>query len=306
MRRFMMLVMVSLLTCSCMVSKSDVDTLSARVQDQDQRQRRLEGQLTSLDQELTRLLTELEGVSTPMRATQANLAADIESLRMQTATIQGQVETLQQEFNGDGQGRKDEDLAELRRMVTYLDRSVEMIAGQLAMDLGPRPDVTGDEDDSADLPGAFPPGPGIAPDEALDQAWPRVPDPAELGDPAQALYDRAMQNFQSRNYTQARDLWDEFAKTFPEHDLVANALFWQGECFYQMEDYARAVLAYQDVISKHDQSNKYPAAMLKQGASFLRLGKDRAGVLVLEDLIKKFPDQPESARAKTLLDEQGN
>lgn len=305
----LLIVLVSLLMASCVSSRSEVDTLSARVWDQEQQQRRLQGQLAALDQELTRLLTEMEGVSTPMRATQANLWAELEALRIQTATMQGQMEELQRMLQGDRSGEGGGHIADLGRQVAYLDRSVTMIASQLALDLGPRPDAT--VAGQPGLPG-LPDGPDqlvmVDPD-ALTPGRPQPPTgpapvPATADDPAQALYDLALQAFHDRNYAQAQRMWQEFATTFPQHALLSNALFWQGESFFQMEDYGQAVLAYQDVISKHPQSNKYAASMLKQGASFFRLGKDRAGVLVLEDLVNRFPDQPEAVRAKSMLDEQ--
>ncbi|GAB6060234.1 tol-pal system protein YbgF [Desulfonatronum parangueonense] len=294
------LIFLSLLVSACTVSRTEVDTLSARVWDQDQQQRRLQGQLTALDQELTSLLAEMEGVSTPLRATQANLWAEIESLRIQTATMQGQIEELQLMLQNDRRGQGEGQVADLGRQVAFLDRSVTMIASQLALDLGPRP---------TDAPGAEPGTAGRPDQRAMlepDLSAPGRPQPPITDDTAQALYDRALDAFHSRDYAQAQRMWDEFARTFTDHPLVSNALFWQGESFFQMEDYGQAVLAYQDVISKHPQSNKYAASMLKQGVSFFRLGKDRAGTLVLEDLINRFPDQPEAARAKNLLAEQRN
>ena len=183
----------------------------------------------------------------------------------------------------------------LARQVAYLDRSVTMIASQLALDLGPRPGAE-------DLRASFQPEPD--PLVPRPDQFETAPSPQDGDDPAKALYEGALRAFHARNYAQAQRMWDEFVKTFPQHELVSNAVFWQGEAFFQMGDYAQAVLAYQDVISKHPNSNKYAAAMLKQGVSFFRLGKDRAGVLVLEDLIKRFPSLPEAARAKTILDEQ--
>ncbi|SDB58408.1 tol-pal system protein YbgF [Desulfonatronum thiosulfatophilum] len=293
------LIFLSLLASACTVSRTEVDTLSARVWDQDQQQRRLQGQLTAMDQELTRLLAEMEGVSTPMRATQANLWAEIESLRVQTATMRGQMEELQLMVQNGRRGEGEGQVAELSRQVDYLDRSVAMIASQMALDLGPRP-----------TQGVDAPGVAERPDQRAmlepELSAPGRPQPPMTEDTAQALYDRALDAFQNRDYVQAQRMWDEFVRTFTDHSLVSNALFWQGESFFQMEDYGQAVLAYQDVISKHPQSNKYAASMLKQGVSFYRLGKDRAGTLVLEDLINRFPDLPEATRAKNLLAEQQN
>jgi tol-pal system protein YbgF len=83
--------------------------------------------------------------------------------------------------------------------------------------------------------------------------------------------------------------------------LAANALFWRGESFYQAKDYGQAILSYQEVIDKHPKSNKIPGALLKQGVSFITLGKDKPGRLLLEDLVKRFPDSSEAKRAKDLL-----
>ncbi|HDQ40165.1 MAG TPA: tol-pal system protein YbgF [Desulfonatronum sp.] len=293
--RICVLLSLILLITSCIATTGEMNALSSRVWEQEERQRRMQGQLTALDQELGRILSDLEGLSTPMRATQANLWAEIEGLRTQTAVIQGQMEELQRALRSEGDDQGGAMIADLSRQVSYLDRSVAMIASQLSLDLGPRP-----------LPQAH--GLEVQTEPALTgepRAHPQNAfGPEDVDDPAQALYDGALQAFHSRDYARARSMWDEFVRTFPQHELVSNALFWQGESFFQMEDYAQAVLAYQDVISKHPASNKYAAAMLKQGVSFFRLNKDRAGVLVLEDLIKRFPSLPEATRAKTILDEQ--
>lgn len=120
-------------------------------------------------------------------------------------------------------------------------------------------------------------------------------------DPAQLLYDKAYENFGARGYDKARSLWAEFTTTFTDHALVPNAIFWQGECWYQLGDYQRAILAYQDVIKKHPKSTKYKYALLKQGISFYRLSKKDLGKLVLGDLVSKYPDSTEAARAKQFM-----
>lgn len=120
-------------------------------------------------------------------------------------------------------------------------------------------------------------------------------------DPAQILYDKAYENFGTRHYDKARSLWAEFTTTFTDHALVPNAIFWQGECWYQLGDYQRAILAYQDVIKKHPKSTKYKYALLKQGISFYRLNKKDLGKLVLGDLVSKYPDSTEAIRAKQFI-----
>jgi tol-pal system protein YbgF len=116
-----------------------------------------------------------------------------------------------------------------------------------------------------------------------------------------ALYKRALETFYAKKYGEAQSMWAEFVKLNPEDPLVPNALFWQGEAYYQQQDYPRAVLSYQEVISNHAKSGKYRPSLLKQGISFHKMGKQEAGDLVLKTLVDKYPDSPEARRARTFL-----
>ncbi|THB62897.1 MAG: tol-pal system protein YbgF, partial [Desulfovibrio sp.] len=102
-------------------------------------------------------------------------------------------------------------------------------------------------------------------------------------------------------YETAQTMWAEFTSTYDGHDLTPNAYFWQGECFYQLRDYPQAILAYQRVIEDHQDSSKYPGALLKQGVSFLAIGKEQAGKVVLEQLTQQFPNSPEAEKAQEFL-----
>jgi len=118
---------------------------------------------------------------------------------------------------------------------------------------------------------------------------------------SQELYQSALELFYAMKYKQAEATWAEFVKGYPKDLLVPNAVFWQGECFFMLHDYANAVLTYQKVIEDHSKSNKYRPALLKQGISLYKLKKGQAGKLVLDDLIEKFPDSPEAQRAQSYL-----
>jgi len=115
------------------------------------------------------------------------------------------------------------------------------------------------------------------------------------------MYKKALQMFYDRKYDQAQSLWQAFNKKYPDHSLVPNAWFWQGEAYYQMQDYAHAVLDYQKVIADYSSSNKYKPSMLKQGMTFFKMDKNKAGRLVLEELIDKFPDSIEARRAQGFI-----
>ncbi len=119
------------------------------------------------------------------------------------------------------------------------------------------------------------------------------------------LYDMARKAFGEQRYDYALDLWAEITTKFPNHELVPNAYFWQGEACYQLRDFAGAALKYEEVVNNYPESGKYPAAMLKQGLSLVaeeRFGKGRA---LLQELIHKFPDTPEAKRAEIFLAPRG-
>ena len=70
-----------------------------------------------------------------------------------------------------------------------------------------------------------------------------------------------------------------------------------------MKNYAGAALAYENVIAGFPNSSKAPASYLKQGMSFLQLGKKAAAKQRLRELTKKFPKAPEASRAKQVIKE---
>ena len=117
----------------------------------------------------------------------------------------------------------------------------------------------------------------------------------------QTLYDNALTAFRNRQYQQAQSIWEQFVLTYPNDALVPQAWFWQGESLYQQKYFEEAIMRYQVVLEKYPASPKYPAALLKQAASFMRIGKDKAGRVLLYDLISRYPDLLEAQQARALL-----
>ena len=117
-------------------------------------------------------------------------------------------------------------------------------------------------------------------------------------DTAQVLYDAGMASFNARKYEQSLKSFSDFTEAYSNHNLVSNAWFWQGECHFQLQNYAAAALAYEKVISGHPNSNKAPAAYLKQGLSFVHLDRKDAARERLNQLITQYPRAPEATRAK--------
>ena len=257
----------SLIMLAACATTQDVENLQYNMNLQE---RRIEDRMDSLARSLAaaeqKLAGQIESASSPVRSTQANLWAEIESLRTQVASLQGNLDEVRLQARQTDSG----DIRELKDRVGLIEARLLEISSRLALDFEAR---------------------SAAPTGSTHQT----------ADPAQALYERALASFQAREYAQGVTLFNEFAQTYPKHELVSNALFWKGESFFQMKDYGQAILAYQEVIDKFPKSNKIPGALLKQGVSFISLGKDTPGRLLLQDLVKRFPETAEAKRAKELL-----
>lgn len=267
---------------SACASTSDVNQLRSQLYYQEQERAKQQDRIAQLEAGLAQA-----------QPAQANSWAEINTLRSEVAAMSGQMDDMRRTQSTQGGVTLDS----LNAKTQELERRLMFMASQLG--------VTFDE-----LPSATSMQPGASPAQSAPATTAASPtmvspaEPTEEAEPAAAhqdLYQKALEQFYATNYKQAQSLWAEFVKGFPQDSLVPNAIFWQGECFFQMQDYANAVLTYQTVIEKHSKSSKYKAALLKQGIAFFKLKKDQAGKLVLQDLIKKYPDSAEAKRAQAYL-----
>lgn len=282
MRRIALLLSAVLALGSC-ANVTDIEIL-------DQRVRENEREITRLNQELE----QVRSAQTPAASKQAEMYTDLQSMREDLAGVQDQVMRIERgiEQIRDVQGNATMTVEQNRENIDDLKAYLAQTASQLGLEM--EPGMPGQQNATAmGVENATRP---------VEEGAEAVPEQARtVVEPTLELYQNARQEFEKRNYEQARDMWAEFVEKYPEHELTPNAVFWQGEAYYQMRDYARAVLKYQEVIDNYKNSTKYRAALLKQGISFMRLGRVKAGKILLQDVVDKFPDSPEAKRAKIIL-----
>lgn len=299
-------------TLPACVTTSDFDRLRSQVYSQEQERIKQQDRIAQLEAELAR-----------SQPAQANNWAEVNAMRSQIAALTGQIDDLRrtQDMQQQAAGGL-VTVDSLNTRVVDLERKTLFMATQLGVVFDEMPPLPPAQTPSTGgFPGTFPPlGPGepevpanASQPQMQPETQPETPvvstpetqsGTATQGQeevPGQELYQQALESFYAMKYKEAQTTWAEFVKGFPKDPLVPNAIFWQGECFFQMQDYANAVLTYQQVIEDHSASNKYTAALLKQGISFFKLKKDQAGKLVLEDLIKKHPESAEAKRAQAYL-----
>lgn len=114
------------------------------------------------------------------------------------------------------------------------------------------------------------------------------------------LYSVAKASLDAGKNELARNQFEDFIKRYPSSENADNARFWIADSYYRDKWYEKAILEYQRVVEEYSKGNKVPSALLKQAYSFANLGEKGNARLILNELIKKYPQtqEAESAKAK--------
>jgi tol-pal system protein YbgF len=111
----------------------------------------------------------------------------------------------------------------------------------------------------------------------------------------------AYELFRDAKYEKSREGFENFLKQHPDTEFSDNAQFWIGECYYFEKKYEKAIVEYDKVIKNFPDSNKVPYALLKQGLSFQRLGDKASAKLLMQQVIRDFPNTSQSRIAREKL-----
>ena len=124
----------------------------------------------------------------------------------------------------------------------------------------------------------------------------------ELQKTPQELYQEALETLnQDRDYQTAEQLFLDFLVQWPQDTLAGNALYWLGETYYAQSFYERAVNSFIETYTKHPNSPKAPAALLKLAKSLDQIARRQTACEALTTLNQEYPNAEsyilENARA---------
>jgi len=136
--------------------------------------------------------------------------------------------------------------------------------------------------------------PAVAPAQAKKAAATGV-------EPPEDMYLRGYKETKANNFAEASKIFTTFLSTYPDHKLASNSQYWLAEIYYARADWEMAILEFDKVIKKYPESEKVPAATLKQGYAFEKLGANKEAKVLLEQVVSKFPKSPEAGLAKKRL-----
>ena len=114
-------------------------------------------------------------------------------------------------------------------------------------------------------------------------------------------YEAAWRLVDKKDYKAAIGRFKDFLKKYPKSNLAGNAQYWIGESHYALREFDQAIIEFDAVRRKYPQGQKVPAALLKQGFAFAELGEKVNARLVLQDVVEKYPNSAEAAKAKLRL-----
>ena len=144
--------------------------------------------------------------------------------------------------------------------------------------------------------------PAQAPSESTwGQADPKPVAQVPQKDISLALFDAGVNAYNARKYEEAQRSFTDFLKNYKDHSQAAEAQYYLAECYFQRNQFADAALAYDKVIKQYPKSGSAPGAYLKQGISFSKIGQAAAAKARMQEVISKYPNTPEAARAKSFL-----
>jgi len=203
-----------------------------------------------------------------LRKGHANSNADFTELRDQIHQLRGQVELLKKGDLPKGASsydRYDELLLKINFIENFLEISKKNSSSDIDMSALPK-DSSGKKDKAA-------------------------------------MYAAAYQTFKNGHYAKASEAFQDFLAAYPSGEYSDNAQFWIGECYFFEKKYEKAILEYEKVTKKFPSSNKVPYALLKQGLSFYNLRDKASAKLLLQQVIRDYPNTRQARIARSKLQE---
>ncbi|PIP09070.1 MAG: tol-pal system protein YbgF, partial [Syntrophobacteraceae bacterium CG23_combo_of_CG06-09_8_20_14_all_50_8] len=247
----------------------------------------VDGKVAATDEKLAALKTESAAMRDDITAVRKNLAetnADITDIRDNLRQLRGQVEVLRKDLAAlsTRANRKDEEYKELRENISSALNNAVFKINFIENFLG-----IGKKED---------PTKGTEKGDKLKELSKGKPSSDK-----ELAYASAYDLFKDGKFDKAREAFQNFLKQYSNTEYSDNAQFWIAECFYFEKKYENAILEYEKVAKNYPEGDKVPYALLKQGIAFLNLGDKTSAKLILQRVIKDYPNTNQARTAKAQL-----
>lgn len=221
-----------------------------------------------------------------VNALQQKMNAENEAINGKLDTGSGQVQSL------------NDSVDELKTRIAKLEKSIQDMQSQLQNIQTPPPGSTASPAGAAQAPDA---GGAAGAPGAQGMTAP----PVSQAPPLEQTFQSAMRDYNAAKYKLAASEFQDVIHYYPLDNMAGTSQYYLGEISYRQKNYDDAVKAYNAVLEGFSGNSKAPAAQLHKGFSLLQLDRRESGVQELRSLIRRYPQTPEAAQARTKLNGMG-
>jgi tol-pal system protein YbgF len=134
----------------------------------------------------------------------------------------------------------------------------------------------------------------------LEAAPSTAPVNVDLSQGYPKAYEAALNLYYGKRYPEAIQAFNQLLAQFPSHSLASNCQYWIGECYFGAGDNAKAVEAFNQVLS-YQRSLKQDDALLMLGKAYMKLRQPANARQALDRLVKEFPNSEFVSKAEQML-----
>ncbi len=225
--------------------------------------------LTAMEADIATMKKSVDATDA-MRKGQANTAADLTDLRDNLNQLRGQIEAMAANAK-----KQEQQLENLLLKINFIENFLEIGGRNIPADSLEKGKSETDTPDANKS-------------KATDK---------------DRAYSSAYNTFREGNYSKARTEFQNFLAAYPKSEYSDNAQFWIGECYFFENKYDQAILEYEKVVKNYPGGSRVAYALLKQGLSFLNLGDKISSKLLLQQVIKDYPNTNQARIARAKLQE---
>ena len=114
-------------------------------------------------------------------------------------------------------------------------------------------------------------------------------------------YQSALRLYNGKEYTEALAAFESLDADDPHGSYAGNYKYWEGECYYALKEYDRALRRFQNVLDEYRQSSKAPAAEFKIAETYERLGRPATAQTAYERLNSEYPNSEYRIKANARI-----
>lgn len=221
----------------------------------------------------------------------------MDQLRNEVARLRGDLEVLQHEAGisteSSGQFREN---AEFRLL--WLESRAQALEESLGLEPPEPPDMLAEADDTGLDDEGDEGDQGDDGQEVVDGEEESTSEEGERG--PEELMALAKEHAQAGRHRAARAVFEKLLSEAEEGAELADLRYLLAETWYHEGEYQSAILAYQEVVDHHGESDRAPWAMLRQGECFEGLGQRDNATLFYDDVTRLFPRSKAAREAKAL------